>query len=362
MGVNPGFWRGRRVLVTGHTGFKGSWLVMLLHDLGAQVSGVALAPPSRPNLFEAARVGEGVHSVLADIRDPEVPHGCIAEHAPEVVFHLAAQSLVRASYEDPAETFGTNVMGTVNLLEACRRSTAVRAVVVVTSDKCYANPGDGRAFAESDRLGSGDPYSTSKACAELVAESYRSSFGNTPCAAIATVRAGNVIGGGDWSRDRLLPDLLAAFAQARPARIRHPDAIRPWQHVLDPLCGYLQVAEGLHGGAPGHASAWNFGPDAEGCMSVAEIAAQATGAWGTSASWAARSDGGPPEALALRLDSSRARSALGWAPRWTTREAVEHTVDWHKEFLAGTDARDLSLAQIRAHSRATGTPQREAGA
>ncbi len=362
MGVNPDFWRGRRVLVTGHTGFKGAWLVMLLHELGAQVSGVALAPSTRPNLFEAARVGETMQSLLADIRDPDVAHGCISEHAPEVVFHLAAQSLVRASYEDPAETFATNVMGTVNVLEACRRSAAVRAVVVVTSDKCYANPGDGHAFSEADRLGSGDPYSTSKACAELVAASYRSSFGNTPCAAIATVRAGNVIGGGDWSRDRLLPDLLAAFAQARPARVRHPDAIRPWQHVLDPLRGYLQVAEGMYSAVPGHASAWNFGPDAEGCMSVAEVATQAAGAWGTSATWAALGDVGPHEAPALRLDSARARSALGWAPRWSTREAVEHTVQWHKDFLAGMDARDLSLAQIRTHSRAMGTPQQGTGA
>jgi CDP-glucose 4,6-dehydratase len=362
MGVNRDFWRGRRVLVTGHTGFKGSWLVLLLRELGAQVSGMALAPPSCPNLFEAARVGEDMQSVLADIRDPDVPHRCIAEHAPDVVFHLAAQSLVRASYEDPVDTFATNVMGSVNVLEACRRSMAVRAVVVVTSDKCYANPGNGHAFSESDRLGSGDPYSTSKACAELVAESYRSSFGNTPCAAIATVRAGNVIGGGDWSRDRLLPDLLAAFAQARPSRVRHPDAIRPWQHVLDPLCGYLQVAEGLHSGVPGHASAWNFGPDSEGCVSVAEVAVLAAGAWGASATWAATDDGGPPEAIALRLDSSRARTALGWAPRWSTREAVERTVHWHREFLAGTDARNLCLSQIRAHRRAKGTLQREARA
>lgn len=347
--MNCDFWSDRRVLVTGHTGFKGAWLSLVLCNMGAKVTGLALPPPTKPNLFDTARIDFDLHSVIGDIRDHDTVQKIVTDTKPEVVFHLAAQSIVRQSYETPLDTYATNVMGTVNLLEACRRSTHTSAIVIVTSDKCYENNHGNRIFTESDRLGAGDPYSTSKACAELVAASYRSSFPESACAGVASVRAGNVIGGGDWSRDRLLPDLVSAFADSRPAILRNPKSIRPWQHVLDPIFGYMQVAEGLHNCRPGYASAWNFGPDSLECLAVEDLANLAALTWGENSTWTAYDEGGPAEAVTLRLDSSKARKQLGWRPNWNTHQAVEHTIQWYKNFFRGADARTLTAAQINLY-------------
>jgi CDP-glucose 4,6-dehydratase len=345
--MHPEFWRGRRVFVTGHTGFKGGWLVLWLRQSGAEVTGFALDPESVPNLFEAARVGEGIRSITGDVRDAAALGAALRESDAEVVFHLAAQALVRESYLRPADTYATNVMGTVHLLEAVRSAPAVRAAVIVTSDKCYENHEWPWPYRENDRLGGRDPYSNSKACAELVTSAYRASFfGGAAPVALATGRAGNVIGGGDWAKDRLIPDLLRAFADGAVATIRNPDAVRPWQHVLDPVHGYLMLAEALlsDGALP---DAWNFGPDPVDVRPVRWVADELAARWGASASWAGDPDIHPHEALTLRLDSSRARAELGWSPRLAVRTALDWTVEWHKAWLgAPRQVRELTLRQI----------------
>jgi CDP-glucose 4,6-dehydratase len=346
------FWRGRRVFLTGHTGFKGSWLALWLADLGAQVTGFALAPPTSPNLFELAGVAGGVSSIEGDIRDLDALSAAMAACEPEVILHLAAQSLVRASYEQPVETYATNVMGTVNLLEAVRRQGGVRAVVCVTSDKCYENREWPWGYREYEPMGGHDPYSSSKGCAELVVSAYRRSFFNRNGegrAQIATARAGNVIGGGDWARDRLVPDIMGAFLEGRTPVIRQPDSIRPWQHVLEPLAGYLRLAEILYMGEPHVADAWNFGPDDDDARPVSWIADFLATAWGEGAGWRSTAEAQSHEATVLKLDSSRARGILGWRPVWVLEDGLAETVTWYRSLRERADIGRVCVDQIHRY-------------
>ena len=327
------FYRGKRVLVTGHTGFKGAWLASWLKMLGARVVGVALPPePDRPSLFQAADVANGMHSVMGDIRDRSVLATVLKDHSPEIVFHLAAQSLVRRSYREPVETYATNVMGTAHLLEAVRQSPSVRAVVVVTSDKCYENREWPHGYRESDPLGGRDPYSSSKGCAEIVTAAYRASFFGPDAAAIASARAGNVIGGGDWAEDRLIPDLFRGLAAGEPVIIRNPGATRPWQHVLEPLRGYLLLGERLWNRADGVAEAWNFGPPDQNVVPVLELARSVLRYWGGGNLRVEADPSAPHEAHFLRLDWGKARAGLGWQPFLTFDETVRLTVEWYRAY------------------------------
>jgi CDP-glucose 4,6-dehydratase len=351
LAVTPAFWRSKRVLLTGHTGFKGAWLALWLHELGARVTGYSLNPPSTPSLFGTARLGELVDSRIADIRDLSHLAAVTRKAEPEVVFHLAAQSLVRPSYDDPVETFSTNVMGTVNLLEAVRHCPGVKAVVVVTSDKCYENRNLARGYVEGDPLGGHDPYSSSKACAEIVTAAYRRSFFDRG-AAIASARAGNVIGGGDWAKDRLLPDMVRAFGAGQAVRVRNPDATRPWQHVLDPLAGYLGLAERLVADGAAFDGAWNFGPESANTVTVAAVVEQVVRKWGGNARWEREGAPQPHEAKMLALDAAHARTALGWSPRLALGDAVDWTVDWYLQQACGGDARALTVKQIHRYAEA----------
>jgi CDP-glucose 4,6-dehydratase len=360
VGGNGSFWRGRRVFVTGHTGFKGGWLSLWLDKLGALVHGYALDPEGEPALFDVARIPTVLRAdTRADLADLAVLERALADARPEVVFHLAAQPLVRQSYQDPLGTFATNVMGTANLLEAVRKVDSVRAVVLITTDKVYDNREWQYPYREIDSLGGRDPYSASKAAAELVAASYRASFfaNATPRPIpVATARAGNVIGGGDWASDRLVPDCLQAFAARQPVRLRFPAAVRPWQHVLEPLAGYLTLAEHLLGedGAR-FANAWNFGPDPAGDATVGEVAATLAGLWGGEARVEHAPDvSAPHEAGLLRLDSSRARQSLSWVPRWSLAQALRHTVEWERARESGADMLEVSLGQIAAYVEGDG--------
>lgn len=346
------FWSGRRVFLTGHTGFKGSWLSLWLQSLGADVTGYALAPNHGENLFEVARVGEGMHSVLADVRDlPSLMHE-MKRAAPEIVIHMAAQALVRESYAAPLDTYAVNVMGTANVLEAVRFTPEVRAVVSVTTDKCYENREWNWGYREVDHLGGYDPYSSSKACAELVTAAYRSSFFNPTLhaqhgVAVASGRAGNVIGGGDWARDRLIPDLLSALGRGEPVRIRNPNAIRPWQHVLEPLSGYLRLVEQLASSdGAAYSEAWNFGPADDDARPVQWIVERMIERWGGSSSWVRDDQVQPHEATYLKLDCSKARARLGWVPRWNLATALSAIIDWQRAYVDGADMRLTTLAQI----------------
>jgi CDP-glucose 4,6-dehydratase len=347
--VNFDAWRGRRVLLTGHTGFKGAWLTLLLETKGAAVSGLALEPPSTPSLHALTAVtADGRDRV--DVRDGVAVAARVRAVAPEVVFHLAARSLVRPAFADPLGTYEVNVVGTAHLLEAVRSSSTVRAVVVVTSDKVYALDAEGRPHAEESPLGGVDPYSSSKAACELVAAAYRRSYLAAAGVGIATARAGNVIGGGDWATDRLVPDVLRALQRSEPVALRHPDAVRPWQHVLDPLAGYLLLAERLletPGDAP---AALNFGPDAGESWSVSALVERLSEGFGGEPGWRPAPDAaGAPETAELRLDASRARATLGWSPRLDLDEAVQWTVDWHRAHARGEEMRAVTLAQIAAY-------------
>lgn len=352
-------WRGRSVLVTGHTGFKGGWLATWLHAMGARVHGYALDPLPEPSLFGVARVGGTLASdTRADLADLARLRAAFEAARPEVVFHLAAQPLVRESYADPLSTFATNVMGTANVLEAVRRTESVRAVVAITTDKVYENREWEFPYREVDPLGGRDPYSASKAAAEIVVASYRASFfesANGHPARIATARAGNVIGGGDWAADRLVPDCLRAFADGRAVTLRYPHAVRPWQHVLEPIAGYLALGEQLLGPRGGEfAKAWNFGPDAHGEATVGQVADLAAELWGDGARVEFdRTGRHPHEAGQLRLDSSRARRELGWEPRLSLRLALQSTVDWHKAWIARKDMSEVVRAQIDAYRTVT---------
>jgi CDP-glucose 4,6-dehydratase len=346
------FWKGRRVFLTGHTGFKGGWLALWLQHLGAEVCGYALEPPTRPSIFEVARVGNGMRTVLADVRDLEKLTSALLEFRQDVLFHLAAQSLVRPSYSDPVSTYAINVMGTVHVLEAIRTVGKIRAAVIVTSDKCYENNEWEWSYRESDPMGGYDPYSNSKGCAELVTSAYRRSFFNSSNSeqhgvALASARAGNVIGGGDWATDRLVPDFFRAVTKGEAIKIRSPHSIRPWQHVLEPLSGYLQLAERLMGaGGVRYASAWNFGPSDEDAISVDDLARKLTATWGERASYTVETDVQLHEATFLKLECSKARSLIGWRPYLDVNSAVAWTVAWHKAMRDGHDMREFTIAQI----------------
>jgi CDP-glucose 4,6-dehydratase len=340
------FWRGRRVLVTGHTGFKGSWLSMWLLELQAEVSGLALAPSTTPAMFDLSRLDHRMHHTIGDVRDPSTTLAAIATSQPEIVFHLAAQGLVRRSLHDPVTTFATNVLGTAHLLEAIRHDGRVKAVVVVTSDKCYAPNPFTTGYTEADPLGGDDPYSASKACQEMVAHAYRHCYLPRE---VATVRAGNVIGGGDWADDRLIPDAVRALQARRELRVRNPTAVRPWQHVLDPLAGYLLVAEKLTAAQP-VAGAWNFGPAPDDAVPVGEVVDRLHRAWGTG-SWSHVADADAArEAPQLRLDASRARRELGWRPRLTLDMALTWSVEWYRGVIdEGRDPFALTQEQIKRY-------------
>ena len=346
------FWNGRKVFITGHTGFKGGWLSLWLQMLGARLYGYSLAPPSDPNLFTLADIKKGMESVEADIRDGSRLAAAMQGFLPEIVIHMAAQSLVRKSYLDPVETYETNVMGTVNLLDAIRKTASVKTVIIVTSDKCYRNHEWERGYREEDELGGHDPYSNSKACAELVTAAYRDSYFNNKNeqAAIASVRAGNVIGGGDWADDRLIPDLCSAFAIGKSAEIRNPGATRPWQHVLEPLSGYLHLAERMTHD-PSFAGAWNFGPGIEGTKPVNWIADCLVELWGNGADWHTGNADQPHEAHTLRLDCNKARTLLGWAPRLRLDKALRLSVDWYKTCNSISAMREYTETQIQDYQK-----------
>jgi len=359
MGVLADSYRGRKVLVTGHTGFKGAWLTEWLTTLGADVTGYALDPPTHPNLFTALDLGARVHHVVADIRDRDRVVAEVQAAQPSVIFHLAAQALVRRAYAEPHETFETNVLGTVNVLEAARACPSVRAVVSVTSDKCYQNLETGRPFRETDALGGRDPYSASKACAELVAAAYRESY-FADGAAVASARAGNVMGGGDWAADRIVPDCVRALAAGEPIVVRNPDAVRPWQHVLEPLSGYLWLAALMLRDGHRYEGPWNFGPtEASGARPVRWVVDRFVDEWG-SGSWTTPADTGrqPHEAHHLSLDSTKAREQLEWAPVWDAQTAVTQTASWYRDYYrAPGTARELVEHQLQAYeddARATG--------
>jgi len=344
--MNPDFWQGRRVFITGHTGFKGGWLSLWLQSLGSEVHGYSLPSPTTPNLFSTARINEGMaSSTIADIRDFERLANTLQTVQPEIIFHLAAQSLVRYSYQNPVETYSVNVMGVVNLLEAVRLTERARAVVNVTSDKCYENREWPWAYRENEALGGHDPYSSSKGCAELVTAAYRGSFLANAGVAVATARAGNVIGGGDWGPDRLLPDILGAIDSGESLLIRSPSAIRPWQHVLEPLSGYLTLAERLHGDGETFAEAWNFGPANDDAQTVAWILEQAA-LRDPKLAWRISTSEHPHEAMHLKLDSSKARTQLPWRPRWHLQTALSKTLNWHQAWRNGNDMRAETLLQI----------------
>ena len=347
MGIDPGFWRGKRVLVTGHTGFKGSWLALWLAELGADVSGYSISVPTEPSLFELARVEEEVRSVMGDVRDRDALGAAFDESRPEIVIHMAAQSLVRRSYRDPLETYETNVLGTVNVLEAVRARDDVRVVVNVTTDKVYENHESEAGYREDEPKGGHDPYSNSKACSELVTAAYRDSFFAGGDTALASARAGNVIGGGDWGEDRLIPDLMRGLLSGRPTPIRNPDAVRPWQHVLNPLSGYLVLAE-RSWDSQDCAEAWNFGPDERDTLPVRAVIARLSELWGDEIPWEHDAGDHPHETQALRLDSTKARERLGWAPGWDLDAALVSIADWYRGYRDGADPRDLVLQQIEA--------------
>ena len=352
-------WNGRRVFLTGHTGFKGGWLALWLSRLGAKVRGYALDPTTEPNLFTLASVGDSVEDVRGDIRNSAKLESTIADFAPELVFHMAAQPLVRRSYSDPVGTYSTNVMGTVNVLEAVRKTPSVRAVVCITTDKVYHNQEWVWPYRETDALGGFDPYASSKACAEIVSAAYRSSFFsveqmNKARVGLATARAGNVIGGGDWSEDRLVPDLVRCFCSGRPALIRRPNAIRPWQHALDPLHGYLMLAQRLLGQDKTFASAYNFGPREEGNWSVERIATRLAEMWGNGACWTRDDDPGAYEAHSLRLDASKARVELAWEPRLNIETALEWTIDWYRAWHGGKNVAEFTATQIAEYEKLCG--------
>jgi CDP-glucose 4,6-dehydratase len=348
------FYKGRKVLITGHTGFKGSWLSILLHSLGAEVYGFALAPHTDPSLYEIAGVDKIVTSTIGDIRDYALLSQALEDAQPEIVIHMAAQPLVRESYKNPRETYEVNVMGTVNLLDAIRTVSSVKAVLNVTTDKCYENKEWPWGYRENEPMGGYDPYSNSKGCSELVTSSFRNSFFNTRDykihgIALASARAGNVIGGGDWAEDRLIPDFIRSITSGKKVRIRSPYAIRPWQHVLEPLSGYLTLCEKLVTGGPSFAEGWNFGPDDSDAKNVEWITKNICDLWGNNAAYEIDKDPQPHEANYLKLDCSKAKSFLGWYPRWKIDKALQMIVAWHKAFSSDADMRKVTEDQIKEY-------------
>ncbi|MBF0561313.1 MAG: CDP-glucose 4,6-dehydratase [Alphaproteobacteria bacterium] len=352
-----GFWRNRSVLITGHTGFKGSWLALWLETLGARVTGLALAPPTQPAMFEVAGVGAGMErSHLADVRDLAAVTAAVTQARPEVVFHLAAQPIVLRSYVEPVETYATNVMGVAHLLEAVRHCDSVRAVVMVTSDKCYENREWVWGYRETDAMGGFDPYSSSKGCSELVTAAYRSSYFNpanygSHGVAVASVRAGNVVGGGDWAEDRLIPDLVRGLIAGKPVPIRNPHAVRPWQHVLEPLFGYLRLAQLLVEQGSDYAEAWNFGPLDRNACPVGQIVDRVMALWdgSTASGWVSDRQPRPHENVFLKLDCSKANARLGWRAQWDIETTLRFTINWYQKWQRGEDMRAATLNDIRAY-------------
>ena len=355
------FWNGKRVFITGHTGFKGGWLTLWLEAMGAKVAGYSLPAPTEPSFCKVVGIEKPIASTIADVRDLQALQKCLVAFNPEIVFHLAAQALVRPSYTDPVETYSTNVMGTVNVLEAARQCLSIRALVIVTSDKCYENTERESGYREDEPMGGYDPYSNSKGCAELVVAAYRNSFFNPDDygrhkVALASGRAGNVIGGGDWATDRLVPDMVRAIVSGKPVRIRNPNAVRPWQHVLEPLGGYLLLAQRLCEKGPAFSGGWNFGPLDRDTRKVQEIVGQLTKQWGDGASWEADEGDHPHEARFLKLDCSKAHTELGWRPRLHVEQALAWTADWYKAWRKGGDMRALSLRQISTYPELRSSP------
>lgn len=348
LGLNEGFWRGRRVLLTGHTGFKGSWLLLLLETLGAQITGMSLEPSSGALFKQIDGPDRCAHNVC-DIRDHDAVRDIVVRAQPEIIFHLAAQPLVRQSYIDPIETIGTNVLGTANILEVARSLEHLLAIVSVTTDKCYVNDGRRNGYVEHDRLGGHDPYSNSKACAELVTQCFRDSFFKARRVGVASARAGNVIGGGDYAADRLIPDVVRALSSGQTPELRNPAAVRPWQHVLEPLHGYCLLAERLAGDPERFAKAWNFGPSDRNSVSVAAVVSQLAKHFGASFTFREQPGVHPHEAEHLTLDSTMAIGELGWTPRLLLKDAVEWTAEWYSAQLAGINAAQLCLGQIRRY-------------
>ncbi|WP_086931417.1 CDP-glucose 4,6-dehydratase [Agarilytica rhodophyticola] len=352
--INPLFWRGKRVFITGHTGFKGSWLSLWLQRMGADICGYSLVPPTQPNMFEAANIANGMRSTIGDIRDHKFLLKTMSDFRPEIVIHMAAQPLVRLSYDEPIDTYSTNVMGTVNVLDCVRKILGVRAVVNVTSDKCYDNKEWCWGYREDEPKGGYDPYSNSKGCAELVTDAFRNSYFNASkyedhgCA-VASARAGNVIGGGDWALDRLIPDMLSAFESEQSVEIRNPHAIRPWQHVLEPLSGYLMLAQHLYISGVEYSEGWNFGPNEQDAKSVEWIVHQLSSLWGEGAKWHLSNENHPHEASYLKLDCSKAKMRLNWYPRWRLKDTLKKIVDWHKVWLSDADMYEYSLSEIHQY-------------
>jgi CDP-glucose 4,6-dehydratase len=351
--MNPHFWHGKRVLMTGHTGFKGSWLSLWLQSLGVNLCGLALVPPTKPALFEVAQVAIGMDHRIADIREFSAVKAVMDEFKPEIVIHMAAQPLVRASYHQPIETYAINVMGTVHVLEAARHCDSVKAIVNITTDKCYENREWVWGYREDEAMGGHDPYSSSKGCAELVSAAYRKSFLVDSGVALSTTRAGNVIGGGDWAADRLVPDILRALENRQPVQIRNPNSIRPWQHVLEPLCGYLMLAEKLYAYGQVYAEGWNFGPKDEDARPVKWIVEHMCQEWSEGANWAIQPGKHPHEANYLKLDISKARRCLNWEPRWSLETALTKIIEWHLAWIEGQDMRAICLQQIKSYMGAT---------
>lgn len=340
--VNKEFWKDKKVFVTGHTGFKGSWLSIWLQHLGAEVCGYSLDAPTEPNNFTVSRTSANMLSILDDTRNRDSVFRVMQKFKPEVVFHLAAQPLVRESYSDPFTTYETNVMGTLNVLDAARQTPSVKSIVNVTTDKCYENKEWPWGYRENEPMGGYDPYSSSKGCSELLTSAFKRSY-DMP---LASARAGNVIGGGDWANDRIVPDTLAAFSKNKPVVVRYPDAIRPWQHVLEPLSGYLTLAEKLYDNNK-YADSWNFGPNEDDAKPVRYILDYMKDKWSSNADW--RTDGGnhPHEAHYLKLDIGKAKTYLNWHPRWSLNKALDATIEWHKSWLEGKNMQDVSIEQIK---------------
>lgn len=346
--MDPDFWRNKKVLLTGHTGFKGSWLSLWLQHMGAELTGLALEPPTSPNLFEIARVAEGMDSHIGDIRNLSVVDNIFQQKQPEIVIHMAAQALVLHSYENPVETFDANIMGTVHVLEACRKTPSVRSAVMVTSDKCYENKEWFWGYRENEPMGGYDPYSSSKGCSELVIQAYRQSFFNHKANRIglASARAGNVIGGGDWAADRLIPDFIRSIMDGKPVVIRSPHSIRPWQHVLEPLAGYLELACYLWDSPEDYSSGWNFGPYESDAREVQWIVERIAELWGDEAQWKLDDKIHPHEANYLKLDCTKARTLLNWQPRLNLSTTLEWIVNWYQHFRNNDDMRELTIQEI----------------